>query len=294
MKKENPYEAAGGEVKQLKERAASWIEPLARFGYVAKGIVYCVIGIIAAAAAVQSRSDTAGSREALAVILQQPFGQILLGIVAFGLAGYALWRFVQAIKDTENKGADAKGIARRIVYTIVGVIYAGLTVFALNLIFNGSNGGGESKDPPSQEWTAALMAQPFGQFLVGAVGAGIIAAGVYQFYKAFTTRFREPLMTEKMGEKAEYWTTRIAQIGLTARGAVFGIIGIFLIQAAVGYDPNEARGIAGALHSLEQQPYGAWILAAVALGLIAYGFHLFVMAWYRRINVKISFQAFEA
>lgn len=277
-------EKAGEKIEQMTKEAEPWIEIFARFGFVAKGIVYCVIGIIAALAAFQSGSDTAGSREALTAILRQPFGIILLGLVAVGLAGHALWRFVQAIKDTENKGTDFKGIARRIIYGGVGLFYAGLTFFALKLVFNGSNGD-RDEDQASREWTAALMAQPFGQWLVGAVGAGFVAAGIYQFYKAFTTKFLECMMTERMSEKAERAATRIAQIGLTARGIVFGIVGVFLLQAAIGYDPNEARGLAGVLKSLDQQPFGPFILAVVAFGLIAFGIHLFVMAWYRRIDL---------
>lgn len=283
MKSSDSYR---GGAETVKNKAESWIEPLARFGYAAKGVVYSIIGIIAALAAVQSGSDTAGSRGALVAILYQPFGRVLLALVAVGLAGHAMWRFVQAIKDTENKGTDAKGIARRIFFAIVGFIYAGLTIFAVRLIFSDSPGGsGGGQGQASQEWTAALMAQPFGQWLVGAVGAGLIGAGIYQFYKAYSKKFREKLNTGEMSEKTEQTVTRIAQVGLSARGVVFGIIGVFLIQAAVGYDPDKVRGISGALRSLEQQPFGPYLLGIVALGLIAFGVYMFVMAWYRRIDV---------
>lgn len=271
--------------ERVSEAAKGWIVPLARFGYAAKGAVYIVIGIIAAMGAFQAGNQSTGSRGALEAILNQPFGQILLGIVAVGLVGHALWRFVQAIKDTENKGSDFKGIARRIGFAVVGIIYLSLAFFAAKQIF-GSDGGNSDDTQTSQEWTATLLAQPFGQYLVAAVGAGIIIYALYQFYKAYTKKFLEKLKTGEMSEKMKTAATRLGQIGLAARGLVFSIIGIFLVQAALQSQASEAAGLSGALHSLEQQPYGPFILGIVALGLIAYGIFMIFMAIYRRIFIS--------
>jgi hypothetical protein len=130
-----------------------------------------------------------------------------------------------------------------------------------------------------------LLEQPFGQWLVGAVGLGFIAFAVSQFYKAYTAKFRENLNTNEMDEKTETFATRAGQAGLSARGVVFGIIGVFLIQAALNSNASEARGLSGALRALEQQSYGQWVLGIVALGLIAYGLYMFVLARYRRIII---------
>jgi hypothetical protein len=199
------------------------------------------------------------------------------------MAAYAIWRIVQAVKDTENKGSDAKGIARRIGYAAIGVIHIGLAYSAAQLIFGS---GGESRgDAASKEWTATLLEQPFGQWLVGAVGLGFIAFAASQFYKAFTAKFREKLKTNEMDKKTQTFATRSGQAGLSARGVVFGIIGFFLIQAALHSNAGEARGLSGALRALEQQSYGQWVLGVVALGLVAYGFYMFVLARYRRIII---------
>lgn len=269
-------------VGRISETAKSWIIPLARFGYAAKGTVYIVIGIVAAMGAFQAGNQSTGSRGALETILHQPFGQILLGIVALGLVGYSVWRFAQAILDTENKGSDWKGIARRVGYAVVGLIYSSLAYFAAKQVI-GSDGGNSSDSQASQAWTATLLAQPFGQLLVIGVGLGFVGYGIYQFYKAYTKKFVENLKTGEMSEKMKTAAVRFGQIGLTARGVVFGIIGIFLVQAAVQYQPSEATGLSGALYSLEQQPFGSIILGIVALGLIAYGVFMFVLALYRRI-----------
>ena len=207
----------------------------------------------------------------------------MLGAIAVGMAAYAIWRIVQAVKDTENKGSDAKGTARRIGYAVIGVIHIGLAYSAVKLTLGS---GGESRgDAASKEWTAKLLEQPFGQWLVGAVGLGFIAFAVSQFYKAYTAKFREKLETNEMDEKTQTFAMRTGQAGLSARGVVFGIIGFFLIQAAMHSSAGEARGLSGALRALEQQSYGQWLLGIVALGLVAYGFYMLVQARYRRIII---------
>ncbi len=271
------------EAERISQSARGWIIPLARFGYAAKGVVYIVIGALAALAAFTGGGRKTDSRGAFEEILSQSYGKLLLGAIAVGMAAYAIWRIVQAVKDTENKGSDAKGIARRIGYAAIGVIHIGLAYSAAQLIFGS---GGESRgDAASKEWTATLLAQPFGRWLVGAVGLGFIAFAVSQFYKAYTAKFREKLKTNEMDEKTQTFATRSGQAGLSARGVVFGIIGVFLIQAALHSNAGEARGLSGALHALEQQSYGQWVLGIVALGLVAYGFYMLVLARYRRIIV---------
>jgi TRAP-type C4-dicarboxylate transport system permease small subunit len=271
------------EAERISQSARGWIIPLARFGYAAKGVVYLIIGGLAALAAFTRGGRTTDSRGAFEEILSQSYGKLLLGAVAVGMAAYAIWRIVQAVKDTENKGSDAKGIARRIGYAAIGVIHIGLAYSAAQLIFGS---GGESRgDAASKEWTATLLAQPFGQWLVGAVGLGFIAFAVSQFYKAFTAKFREKLKTNEMDEKTQTFATRSGQAGLSARGVVFGIVGVFLIQAALHSNAGEARGLSGALRALEQQSYGQWVLGIVALGLIAYGLYMLVLARYRRIII---------
>lgn len=267
--------------KQIEKSAGPWITLLARFGYAAKGIVYIIIGILAAYAAFTSGGRTTDSRGALEEILFQPFGKYLLGAVAIGLAGYALWRFVQALKDTEDKGSGIKGIAIRIGYAVIGVIYVGLAVSAVQLILG--SGGNSSSDSTSKEWTATLLEQPFGQWLVGLVGLGFIGLALSHFYKAYTAKFRKKLMMDEMSEGMQKFAVRTGRFGLAARGVVFGIIGAFLIQAALHSNAGEARGLSGALDALQQQTYGQLLLGVVALGLAAYGFYMLVVSRYRRI-----------
>lgn len=265
--------------QQLTQHPSVWVERLARFGYTAKGVVYSIVGLLAAQAALSTGGKTTDTQGALQAIVTQPFGKFLLGLVAIGLIGYVVWRFVQAIKDPENKGTDAKGLAQRLGYAVNGLIYASLALSAMQMFL----GTGGSNSNSTQDWTARLLAQPFGQWLVGTIGAFVLGLGFYQFYTAYSAKFRKKLNLAQLSDTEEKWVIWISKFGLAARGIVFCVIGFFLIQAARQSDPSEARGLGEALQVLEQQPYGPWILGVVAVGLVAYGIYMVIQARYSRI-----------
>ena len=261
--------------------AGPWVERLARLGYAAKGVVYLIIGGIAARAAFGSGEQVQGSQGALRAILEQPFGRFLLALVALGLAGYALWRFVQAALDPEADGPDGSGAAKRAGWAISGLIHAGLALAAARLVMgNGGSGGGDSTD----RWTATLMRQPAGRWLVAAVGLGILAYGIYALYRAYAVKLDRRLDLSRMSPEARTWAVRSGRAGIAARGVVFAVMGFFLLRAAMNYDPSQARGLEGALQALQGSSYGPWILALVALGLVGYGIYQLVEARYRRIS----------
>lgn len=269
------------------EQPAKWIERLARFGYAAKGVVYILVGVLAFQAAFNWGGRITGSEGAFRTIANQPFGNVLLFIVAVGLVGYVLWRFVEAFRDPEHNDSGLSAFGRRLSYFISGLIYASLAIAAFRIVFSsgsGSGSSGGSGGSSSSQGTATLLSQPFGQWLVALVGVAIVAYGFYCFYKAYSTKFRRHLKLAQMSLKEQKWSTRIARFGLTAKGVVSVIIGYFFIQAARASDPSQARTTEGALQTLQQQPYGAWLMGLVALGLIAYGIHLEVQARYRRIS----------
>jgi len=272
---------ASSSPKRTAQRAAhsDTVEKLARFGYAVKGVVYGLIGILAVMAAFGSGGKTSGSRGVLGTIADGPFGQVLLGLIAVGLFGYALWRFVQSFADPDNKGTDAEGIIKRIGYFVSGVIHVGLGIAAIRLLLGSGGGGGSNAD----SWTAKLMSQPLGLWLVGIVGLIVIGVGLRQFYKAKKADFFEKLKTGEMSASERTWAKRAGQAGLAARGVVFSIIGFFLIQAALNANPQEARGLGGALDTLAAQPYGPYLLGIVAIGLVGYGVYCWVNARYRKI-----------
>ncbi|BAY91551.1 MULTISPECIES: DUF1206 domain-containing protein [unclassified Tolypothrix] len=269
--------------QHLMDRPSLWVERLGRFGYASKGIVYAIVGLLAAQVAFGTGGKTTDTKGALQTLVEQPFGQILLALVAIGLIGYVLWRFVEAIKDPEHKGNDAKGLAQRISYAINGFIYAGLAYSAVQILLGSSNSGNSNS---TQDWTARLLSQPFGQWLVGTGGAFVIGLGFYQFYKAYSTKFQREFNLSQLSHQERKWMIGICRFGLVARGIVFCIIGWFFIQAATQSNAQAAGGLDEALQTLAQQPYGPWLLGFVALGLIAYGIYMAIKARYSQLVVN--------
>ena len=191
--------------------------------------------------------------------------------------------------DTENEGSDGEGLVKRIGYTIGGLTYFALAVASTAGVFgfslglgggSGSSGSGGSGGSGAQSAAQGLMSQPFGRFLVGAVGVIIIGVGLYQFKRAYDASFVEKL------KRSPQWLERLGRAGFAARGVVYVLIGGFFGIAALQADASEAGGLQQALTTLENQPYGPWLLGLVALGLGAYGVYALCLARYRRVTVS--------
>ncbi|HEU4455435.1 MAG TPA: DUF1206 domain-containing protein [Longimicrobium sp.] len=260
--------------------AAPWVVGLARLGYAARGVVYVIVGVLAARVAMGERARVEGTRGALTEIIEKPFGRVMLGIVALGLFGYALWRLVQAVMDPERKGHDAGGTVKRLGYALSGIVHAGLALTAARMVMGSSGGGGGG----TQTWTARLMEAPAGRWLVALVGLGFAGYGIYQFYRAIKSDLAKRLDLGSMRARTREMAIRAARAGVAARGVVFLLIAYFLARAAIDYNPAEARGLQGALQALRDASYGPYLLGAVAVGLIGYGLFEIVKARYRRIS----------
>lgn len=265
------------------DSAAHGFTLLTRLGFAAKGVVYLLAGLLAIFWAMGRRDGAADRGDVIRTIYDQPFGQVLLVVIALGFFGYALYKFVAAALDLEDQGAGVKGIATRIGYAVVGVSYTLLGIAALGLVL-GTGNGGRGSDASAQDWTARLLAQPFGVVLVVALGLIVLGVAANFFYRAWTTKFEKKLDLGDLDRDGRRLCVRIGQFGLTAQGLVLAIIGIFFIVAAVRHDPGQARGLTGALAELAGQPYGGLLLGVVALGLMAFGIYSLIEARYRRIR----------
>ncbi len=242
-----PRNSPTDSIEQSIRRTAShpWFERLARLGYASKGIVYFIVGFLAAQAVFSTGSKTTDTSGALSAIVNQPFGKFLLFLVTIGIIGYFLLLMVQTILDPEHQGQkiEAKRIAQRIGYALSALAYAGLALTAVKLIM-GSGGG--QKDT-TEDLTAQLLAQPFGQWLVGLAGSIVIGVGFSYFYQAYKAKFRRHFKLDEMSQSELIWATRLGRFGIAARGIVFVIIGIFFIQAARLSDASQAKGLGDVL-----------------------------------------------
>jgi hypothetical protein len=274
-------------ITQIFEQLAGspWVYRLARLGYAAEGLLYVIVGSTATLAAVKIGGRVRGTRGALNLIVAQPFGRLAVALVAVGLCGYMLRRFVQVFV-LPTDGAPPKPIMRllrRVGFALSGLAHAGIALAALRLVL-GLAVFSSGERQPSRGWATLLLVwKPLDGWLTLLVGQVMIGVATFYFYKAVRRRFTIDLELERMSSRIERATIACGILGYAGRGIGFLTIGAFLVYAGWYVEEVEARGFGDILRALEEQPFGAWVLIAVAAGLTAYGFYLLLAAWYLRL-----------
>lgn len=263
-------------------RAARGVTPVidrfSRLGFGAKGVVTVLVGALALRHALGVGGRITGERGAIQSVLTQPFGRILLAVLAVGLAGYALWMFVAAIVDPERKGTRLPAVAERIAFFVTGVGYALLGYAAVNLLLKRNGGGRMGLD----ELAATVLTPRAGRWFVGLVGAIVMTAGVLQLRLGVTGRFRRSLRAG-LSKLERVLTTVSGSLGYVTLGILSLMVGYSLVQVAIDYDPSEAGGWDEALRLLSGLTQGRWLLGAAAVGLILYGIYFVLLARYREL-----------
>ena len=259
--------------------AAPWVARLARLGYIAKGVVYALIGFLALREALGAGGKTTDPSGAIHSIGTQPFGGVMLALLAAGLACYAMWKVVQGVMDPDGKGSDAHGIAQRVAYVGSGAIHGVFAYTAAQSIL-----GAEDTSEDAAAASAMAIQPPLGPILVGLVGATVISVGLYQLYAAYQAKFRDDLRLDRMSEVEERWVVYAGRLGTSARALAICVAGVFLLLAAYHSKPSEVRGLGAALELVQHQPFGPYMLGIIAFGLIVYGAFMFAIARYRRID----------
>jgi hypothetical protein len=276
MSVSTPTTASTNEVASdfVNSRPFEWF---ARAGFVARGLVYGIIGLLALKLAIGSGGRTTDQQGAMRTLAQQPLGKVMLLALAAGLAGYAMWRFTRAALGRGPEGSD-KGFDR-IAALASGLVYSAFFVLAIEILLNAD--GGRTGNPKTT--TAGVLSWPAGPLLVGLAGLIFIGVAGYQAYRGISRAFLHDSKTEEMRPEVRHFVARIGTVGHLARAVVFGLVGVFLIKAAVDYNARAAVGLDGALAKVQHQTYGHFMLGLVACGLLAFALYSISDARYRRI-----------
>lgn len=263
--------------------ASPLVEALLRLGYVVRGLLYGVIGLLALKAVTGGRGQFTDTQGAIATIARTHWGDILLYVILAGLIGYGLLGLFRAIFDPLRKGSDAKGIVERIGYAISGISYLFLGYTTWNLIRGAASAAKNGAQGQQLRQNAGtILSKPWGPWVIGLLGVIVIGVGVVQIVKATRRNFDQQFQPFALNAGQRKWIDRIGRFGTAARGFVFALVGVFLFQAAYFHDPKRAQGMDGVLASLLHQPYGLYLLAVVALGLIAFAVYSVLSAvWLR-------------
>lgn len=262
-------------VEQVRENTL--LEVLARTGLIAYGLVYLLIGWLALRLAWgddhRERADPGGAFEALG---EQPLGSALLWLIAAGLMALGLWRASESIwghRDLDDK------LRRRLRGAGWALIYVGLSIRS-GLVAAGAGGSSSGVEHGA---AVGVLSWPGGRTIVASAGLVVVGIGLVELVRGFRKSFREEIDTSSLSSGAKTGVLRLGQVGYVAKGIALGMVGGLLVYAAWTFEVQKASGLDGALKTFLGQPFGRWMLSAMACGFLAFGLFAMLQFRYRRM-----------
>lgn len=252
--------------------AAAWG---ARSGLASRGLLWFVIGLLAVRIAA-GRGGTADKKGAFTALRDQPLGTVLLALLALGFAAHAIFRVLEGTVGRREEKDDKKRWLKRVSSLGRAVIYGSLAVGTVRFLTSGSGSEDNAKKP-----TADVMSLPAGRWIVGAVGVGLVVVGLVQGVRGVRQNFLKKLNVPRGVMRTV--VKRVGAAGLLGRGLVYALIGGFLVQAAVTYQPAKAKGLDAALKTVARASFGTVLLLVTAIGMLAFAAWSFLEARYRSL-----------
>jgi hypothetical protein len=269
-----PLRHATGRARRASDSQGAHV--LARAGLTARGVIYILLGWVALLVALGHSSQQKDQQGALQLLVGKPYGLVSLVLLAIGFAAYALWRLSEAAFGVTGEG---NGAGPRLKSLGRGVVYAFFVVLTIKVIL-GKQG---SQSGQQQELTAKVMQHPGGQWLVGIIGVIVVIAGLALVLEGLRHKFMKQLQTGQMNARTRRVVKWLGTIGTSARGVVFALAGILVIDAAATHSPAKSGGVDTALLTLQHQPFGKVLLILAALGLAIFGVYGLCEARWRKV-----------
>jgi len=267
--KQHAKDAAGSDTARM----------LVLVGWAAKAVVYFGLAWLVFQLALGSASEDTSTTGALQLLEERSGSSLVLVALGIGLLLYAGGRILEvttlASSDMETKDRVQAGV--------MSLVYVVLAISAFAVATSSGGGGSGSQE---QQGAALVLDLPLGRFLVGVAGLGGIALGGYSAWKGVQRDFLPTLRTGEMSPTVRTWSERLGVAAYVTKGAIFALLGWFLLQAAITYDAAEAVGLDGALSRVAQASWGKAVLLAVSAGLLAYALFCAIEARYRKVGVS--------
>lgn len=258
------------------------IERIKQAGLITKGLVYILIGGLTAFAAIGLGGQTSGRSEVTDFVQNQPFGLILLAVIALGLLAYSIWRLYQAYADPGESDSDDR-IPTRLRYVYSALFYLVIAYSFAKPIFSSSSGGGSKK----KQAIAQLLDKDWGIYVIGAVGLIVLGQAIFQFVKGVGGSFMKKLDDNPDRKEEHQWIKRIGVVGYCARALVFLVISYFLFRVILDHNANEYSGTKGVFQYLSSLNYGQVLLLITSVGLALYGLFNVMVARHANLT-KVS------
>jgi hypothetical protein len=267
-------------------RRAPWTaltELACRAGYVARGAVYLSIGLIGLLAALRLTPHATGALGALDAWSNWPFGVTMLWLAGLGLWGFAGWRVLQSVLDADDQGRSPMALLTRGGQLVSGLVYGGLAVSVFGLLDTLEDLHEVDDRARTSEMVERLLHMPAGDLLVMAAGLFVLTAGLGNIVEAGFSRFSQRLACPR---NTRLPAALLGRLGYMARGIAFLPAGGFMILAGWHARAAEAQGLGGALETMAATAFGRPVMAAVALGLVAFGAYALFEARFRPIRLE--------
>ncbi|MBW4462012.1 MAG: DUF1206 domain-containing protein [Nodosilinea sp. WJT8-NPBG4] len=249
-----------------------------RLGHGTKGAFYGLIGLFALSDIIHDRPIVSGSEAVLADLERWPLGSAILGLLSFGLLGYALWRLIQAsINPGEAEALSVRQVLQRCGYVVSGLTYLSIAQSAAKLALNLA----VDFDDTIEDLASALFEQEVGPWMLLGVGLGVMAVGLLYIYGAVSGGYINDFHRD-LSRPIRRWAIVIGKVGISARGVGFVLIGAYLIKAAYLVDDKSAGGLGNVFDELDEEFLGEYWLGAIAFGFLAYAVYMIIAACYRQ------------
>ena len=266
----------------LSAKTRSWTDRMARIGLSAKGIVYLILGALAfmAAFGINSQSGSKADQSGVFTLVKDwPGGVPMLLVLAAGLLCYSAWRFIQAFHQKKD-GSSKKKWGKSLRYAISALVYLSLAYTAIQMALYNKQDGGNSK----QDWARQVMEQPFGQWLLAIAALILAGVGFYQCWYGLSGKYKKHVEENAVNSEVTSGLLKSAAIGYVARGVVWLVIAWLLFRAAFHANAKEAGDTGEAFQFIHSGTWGTLLLAAIGIGLIAYGIFNFMRARFERFG----------
>ncbi|MDQ3365939.1 MAG: DUF1206 domain-containing protein [Myxococcota bacterium] len=267
----------------LLEQIRKHARPIARWGCVAIGTVYLLVGSLALVALSGRFTGHADEQRIIRVVLEWPGGFLIIWAIVVGLAGYALWRIVEVFADPYEYGTAATGILKRLGVGLTGLGY-GLVAYSAGAIALGPRGTSESSEQQQQSLVADVLAWPGGAWWVGAAGVIVIGFGGVQYWMIAKRSYAVEIDLKRRSRAVRVVIHVLAWAGYAARGIILGVLGYFLVRSAVTHDPTAVGDTDTAFDFIGGGVAGDTAFFFVALATAGYGIFMYLSAAFYRFE----------
>lgn len=262
-------------------------QPLARFGCVAIGTVYLLIGVLALLALAGIFIEAADEERLIHVLRNLPGGTVVVWTIIAGAAGYVVWRAIEAWVDPYEFGSHWRGLLVRtgIALSAVGygvLAYSAARIAAAPVV----RGRGQVAEEEQQRLIADVLAWPAGQWLVGAAGLALLVMGLSQAVLILRRSYTIQINLEDRSPAVRRGIHALAWYGYASRGVILGVLGYLMLRGGLTRNPAAVGDTDTAFDTIGGGLIGDSAFFVVALGTIAYGLFMYACALFYKFQKR--------